>query len=330
MAIPDWVDPQLATLTQDRFSDPSWIYERKLDGERCLSFVGVNGDVRLLTRNQNDITTTFPEISGRLAGQDEEGFVVDGEIVAFLDSETSFSRLQQRLGVVQPSPALLADYPVIYYIFDVMYARGADTRRLPELERKELLAGLLEYGGPLRYTEHRAGDGVEFWRQACADGWEGLIAKDARAAYHAGRSKNWLKFKCVTGQEFVIGGFTDPKGSRQGFGALLVGYYDPHGDLIYAGKVGTGFSDAVLRGLHAALAADERPTPAFVRGDPPRAGTHWVEPRLVGQVSFEEWTNDGKLRQPRFQGLRDDKDPSEVVREVPSEVPGDPAHPSDR
>jgi bifunctional non-homologous end joining protein LigD len=315
--LPAWVEPQLATLVKERFSDPAWIFERKLDGERCLSFRGQSQGTRLLTRNQHDVTGTFPEIAAALDGQRADGFIVDGEIVAFADGQTRFERLQQRLGVVHPDAKLIAGFPVFYYIFDVLYAGGRDARPLPELDRKRLLAEVLSFAGPLRYTEHRVGDGEAFYRSACEQGWEGLIAKRADAPYLAGRTRAWLKFKCLAGQEFVIGGYTDPRGSRQGFGALLVGYYDPDGRFTYAGKVGTGFDAAMLRRLRTALDQLERDTPAFERGNPPHAGVHWVEPRLVGEVAFAEWTDDGLLRQPRFQGLRDDKDAAEVVRETP-------------
>jgi DNA ligase D-like protein (predicted ligase) len=312
--LPSWAEPQLATLVHDKFSDPAWIYERKLDGERCLAFAA-GREVRLLTRARQSITGTFPEVTEALAAQDADGYVVDGEVVAFEAGQTRFSRLQRRLGIARPGEQLLAQVPVLYYVFDVLYADGRDARPRPQLERKKLLAELLSFGGPLRYTEHREGDGQAYWRQACRDGWEGLIAKRADAPYQGGRTRNWLKFKCENAQEFVIGGFTDPRGSRVGFGALLLGYHDPDGRLAYAGKVGTGFDTRLLRLLHARLSRLERPSPAFDRGHLPRAGVHWVRPRLVGQVAFTEWTEDGQLRHPRFQGLRDDKDPAEVIRE---------------
>jgi bifunctional non-homologous end joining protein LigD len=315
--LPSWAQPQLATLTKERFSDPGWIFERKLDGERCLAFRGESQKTHLLTRNDRDVTSTFPEIAEALDAQRADGFVVDGEIVALTHGATSFSLLQQRLGVVHPDPKLVADYPVVYYVFDILYAGDRDARPLPEIDRKQLLAQTLTFGGPLQYTEQRQGDGEAFYRYACQQGWEGLIAKRADAPYVGGRTRNWLKFKCITGQEFVVGGFTDPRRSRQGFGALLLGYYDPGGRFTYAGKVGTGFSDRTLRSLRASMDKLERDTPAFERGDPPHAGVHWVEPRLVCQIEFAEWTRDGLLRQPRYEGLRDDKEASEVVREIP-------------
>ena len=316
---PGWMDPELATLTQDRFSDPAWIYERKLDGERCLAFRSGTG-ARLMTRNQKEDTSTYPELTEALAAQRASDFIIDGEIVAFDDGQTRFARLQQRLGVRHPGPDLLAEVPVCFYIFDVLWADGRDLRPLPLRERKRILRDLLTFDGPLRFTEHVDTDGEAYYRQACASGWEGVIAKRADAPYHAGRSKDWLKFKCESGQEFVIGGFTDPHGARTGFGALLLGYYDPGGKLVYAGKVGTGFTQRTLDSLHATLAGLEQDHPPFDRGRLPRSGVHWVQPRLVGEVGFSEWTTDGELRHPRFQGLRDDKDPAEVVREMPQDT----------
>jgi bifunctional non-homologous end joining protein LigD len=317
--LPAWVEPQLATLTRDRFSDSAWLFERKLDGERCLTFADSSG-IRLMSRNQRDITTTYPDLAAPLAAQiTSPGHILDGEIVAFRGHDTSFAQLQQRLGLLHPSPSLVSSVPVAYYIFDVMYADGQDVRPLPQRERKETLRQLLPFDGPLRYTEHRERDGERFFEQACRDRWEGLIAKRAAAPYQSGRTRNWLKFKCENAQEFVIGGYTDPQGSRQGLGALLLGYYDADGKLAYAGKVGTGFSDAVLRQLHSALSKLERASPAFDdRGRLPRTRVHWVEPRLVAEVGFSEWTTDGELRHPRYQGLRDDKDAAEVVRESPT------------
>jgi bifunctional non-homologous end joining protein LigD len=316
--LPEWLEPELATLTRDRFSDPAWIFERKLDGERILAYVG-GGDVRLMTRNQHVVSTTFPEIAEALAAQHRQECVVDGEIVAFEGNETRFERLQQRFGVIKPGKDLLAEVPVYYYLFDVLYADGQDTRPLPLSERKQVLRAVLAFNDPLRYTEHRDTDGEAYFREACRLGWEGLVAKRAVAPYRAGRTRDWLKFKCENSQEFVIGGFTDPRGSRIGFGALLLGYYDRDGRLAYAGKVGTGFTDKMLRSMHKSLVALERGSPAFQTGAVlPRSGVHWVEPRLVGQVGFSEWTRDGELRHPRFQGLRDDKNPADVVREVPT------------
>jgi bifunctional non-homologous end joining protein LigD len=314
---PEWLEPELATLTSDRFSDPAWLYERKFDGERCLAYRD-GGQLRLMTRNQKQVSGTYPELAAALAAQDHSDFIVDGEVVAFDGDTTSFSRLQQRLGQHQPGPELVASVPVFFYIFDVLWAGGRDLRPRPLLERKEVLADVLAFAGPLRFAEHRTQDGEAYYAQACASGWEGLVVKRGDSPYQAGRSRDWLKFKCQNNQEFVIGGYTDPKGARTGFGALLIGYYAPGGELVYAGKVGTGFSTALLARLATSLAALERPQPPFAGGPLPRSGVHWVKPELVGQVAFSEWTTAGQLRHPRFEGLRRDKDPAAVVREGPS------------
>ena len=224
-----------------------------------------------------------------------------------------------------PGSELRRRVPVFYYVFDLLYTGGQDIRRRPLLERKELLLEHLSFAGPIRFTEHRQGDGVAYFEEACRQRWEGLIAKRADAPYRAGRSKDWLKFKCENSQELVIGGFTDPQGSRTHFGALLLGYYDQQGRLVYAGKVGTGFNEATLASLGGSLSELERKEPPFdpallprpSDGGPPRRGVHWVEPKLVAQVGFTEWTEAGQLRHPRYLGLRDDKDPSAVVRELP-------------
>jgi bifunctional non-homologous end joining protein LigD len=314
---PDWLEPELATLTQDRFSDEAWLYERKFDGERCLAYSG--GDrLRLLTRNQQQVSGTYPELADALMAQEPRDFVVDGEVVAFDGEETSFSLLQQRLGQHSPGPELVRRVPVFYYLFDVLWADGADVRARPLTQRKEILRELIAFGGPLRFAEHRTKDGEAYYAQACASGWEGLVVKRGDSPYRAGRSRDWLKFKCQNNQEFVIGGYTDPKGARTGFGALLIGYYDAGGQLVYAGKVGTGFSQALLDSLSASLAGLKREQPPFGPGGLPRSGVHWVEPKLVGQVAFSEWTTAGQLRHPRFEGLRRDKDPAAVVREGPS------------
>jgi DNA ligase D-like protein (predicted ligase) len=314
---PAWFEPELATLTRDRFSDPAWMYERKLDGERCLAFRD-GGQVQLMTRNRKMVASTYPELVEALDAQQSGDFVVDGEVVAFSGGQTRFAQLQQRMQQARPSAELLRTVPVQYYVFDVLWADGTDLRPQPLRERKQRLRQLLDFADPLRFTEHRVGDGVEFYSQACRQGWEGLIAKRADAPYLAGRTKDWLKFKCENNQELVIGGFTDPQGTRKGLGALLLGYYGSDGQLVYAGKVGTGFSEQTLHRLHTELSAMEQDRSPFDRGDIPRErGVHWTRPRLVAQIGFSEWTTDGRLRHPRFQGLRRDKSPADVIREVP-------------
>ena len=203
-------------------------------------------------------------------------------------------------------------------MFDVLWASGRDVRPLPLGERKRLLRGLLSFRDPLRYTEHRDTDREPYWREVCAKGWEGIIAKRADSPYRPGRTRDWLKFKCENGQEFVIGGYTDPRGSRTGFGALLLGYYDRDGKLRYAGKVGTGFDRRTLTSLHAALAALEQPEPSFepVRGLPRIRGALGGAPaRRPGR--FHRMDGGRAAAPSRFQGLRRDKNPADVVRETP-------------
>jgi bifunctional non-homologous end joining protein LigD len=204
---------------------------------------------------------------------------------------------------------------VFYYLFDILELDGEDLRPQPLLERKRALRRAVDFRGHLRFSTHRNGTGIESYREACRRGWEGVVAKRADSPYSATRSRDWLKLKCSRGQELVIGGWTEPKGSRQRFGALLVGHYDAKG-LRYAGKVGTGFDDATLQRLGDELERRERPTAPFVDAKLPRA--RWAEPELVAQIAFTEWTRDGRLRHPRYEGLRDDKPASEVVREEPS------------
>jgi bifunctional non-homologous end joining protein LigD len=314
-ALPPSLPAMLATLTEDRFSDPDWIFERKFDGVRCLARRDARGNVRLLSRNDQDMSRTYPEITDAVSAQASEALIIDGEVVAFEGRRTSFSRLQGRLGLTDPDQARAANIPVFYYVFDVLHLAGYDTRRVPQLARKKLLRDALGFDDPLRYTTHRREAGEEAFRAACERGDEGVIAKRAAARYVGGRSKDWLKFKCVRDQELVIGGWTEPKGSRIDFGALLLGYYDK-GALVYAGKVGTGFDDAMLRSLGKRMAALETDQSPFERGKVKERDVHWVRPELVAQIGFTEWTRDGMLRHPRFLGLRTDKDPGDVVRET--------------
>lgn len=316
-AEPAWVPPMLATLTSERFSDAAWVYERKFDGERCIAYRD-GGALRLLSRNKKTLNATYPEVADALAAEPAPRFIVDGEIVAMERGETSFERLQQRMQITDATEARDSGVAVRYYVFDVLYLNGYDTTHLALHDRKRVLRSAFAFHDPVRYTEHRDGDGVAFYREACRKGWEGLIAKRADSAYEGRRSPNWLKFKCVNQQELVVGGWTDPAGSRTDFGALLVGYHDDAGDLVYAGKVGTGYDEPTLRALGARLHALGRSASPFARGKPPSRGTHWVKPELVVEVGFSEWTRAGRLRHPRYVGLRTDKAAREVVRERPT------------
>ncbi len=305
----------LATLTHDRFSRDGWLFERKLDGVRCLA-VADGGSVRLSSRTGQPLTDTYPELVDALTGQGAGGLVLDGEVVAFEHGRTSFHRLQGRLQIRDADQARHSGIAVFYYLFDVLHAGGYDVRPLPLRVRKTLLRRVVRWTDPLRYTVHRNRDGEAAFEEACRRGWEGVIAKRADARYVPTRSQDWLKFRCDQQQEFVICGYTPPKGSRVSFGALLLGYYDGP-DLRYAGLVGTGFDTATLRDLHARMRSLEQDRPEVTGTGLPRTA-HWCAPRLVAQVGFTEWTADGKLRHPRFLGLRTDKRPRDVVREDPT------------
>jgi bifunctional non-homologous end joining protein LigD len=305
----------LATLTDLRDLGDEWLLERKLDGERCVART-TGGETRLESRTGRELTGTYPEVAAAVSAQSHENLLLDGEVVAYDGDQTSFSRLQQRLGVSRPSPQHVAAFPVVYCVFDLLEIDGDDIRALSLRERRERLTAAIRQGDALQITEAWHGDSETRFEHACRSGWEGLIAKRADAPYVAGRSKDWLKLKCVWEQELVVGGFTEPAGSRTDFGALLVGYFED-GCLRYAGKVGTGYTAATLRDLGGRLRALETAESPFADARRIPRGTHWVRPELVTQIGFAEWTNDGLLRQPRFLGLRDDKAPNEVVRERP-------------
>ncbi|MFP4352911.1 MAG: non-homologous end-joining DNA ligase [Puniceicoccaceae bacterium] len=312
---PDFVQPMRATLVHEHFSDPGWIYERKLDGERCL--LRKKGDeVTLHSRNEIRKNRTYPEIAealARLSGN----FILDSEIVTFEGGLTSFKRLQNRTHTRDPEPSLMRKVPVHAYVFDLLYFEDRDLRRLPLRRRKNLLRRALGFRDPIRFLPHRNEHGEDYLAEACGKGWEGLIAKEADSAYVSSRSKKWLKFKCGRRQELVIGGFTDPEGERVGFGALLLGYFEED-DFHYAGRVGTGFDNAFLESFREQLDRIEQEGTPFVDFDSDDKTIHWAKPQYVGEIGFTEWTNDNRLRHPRFLGLRDDKVPREVGKEQPS------------
>jgi bifunctional non-homologous end joining protein LigD len=297
---PGFVTPMKAVLTDERPAGPEWVFERKLDGIRCLA-VKAGGETRLYSRNELSLDDRYASLRSALDADPADGFVIDGEAVVFVDGRDRFGGEGGQL---------------FLYVFDVLFAGGRDVRSLALEERRGMLEGLLGWTDPLRLTEQMTGDGASLLADACHDGWEGLIAKRTGTAYVSTRSRDWLKLKCTRAQELVIGGFTAPRGSRTDLGALLVGHFD--GDrLRYAGKVGTGFTRARLHEL------SERLTPLVRESSPfdpekgiPRAAT-WVEPELVAQIAFMEWTPDGRLRHPSFLGLRFDKSAREVVREEP-------------
>jgi bifunctional non-homologous end joining protein LigD len=328
--VAEFVAPMRATLTPTPFSGTGWVFERKLDGVRALVVRGAGG-TRLYSPNRKPMAAAYPELVDALNARTPAMTVADGEIVAFDGEQTSFSRLQNRIGLTDPERARATGVEVYLYLFDLLVYDGRDLTRLPLRERKRLLVELVGFDDPIRFSTHRDSDGEGYLREACASGWEGLIAKRADSVYRPGhRSRDWLKLKCVHQQEFVIAGYTDPSGTRSGFGALLLGYYEGR-RLRYAGKVGTGFSHALLRSLRARLDGLVREESPFA--DPvAERGAHWITPRLVAEIGFAEWTRGHQLRHARFLGLREDKAATEVVREEPpdpgtteGEQPGTPA-----
>ena len=277
-----------ATLTQERFTSDDWVFERKLDGIRLLAYK--NGpQVQLYSRNRLSKNSAFPNVVEAISRLPVDQLILDGEAVGVWSTAGRIS----------------------FHIFDVMWYRH-DVTALP-LEERTALLDQLQLVPPLGrvspLTEEKP------WERACREGWEGVIAKRRGSRYEHRRSPHWLKMKCEATQELVIGGFTDPQRSRQGLGALLVGYYED-GEFVYAGKIGTGFDTKLLLDLRTRLDAAEIPNPPFTRAvGLPRVRAHWVRPEIVVQVAFTEWTVNGKLRHSRLLGIRDDKEPSEVTRE---------------
>jgi bifunctional non-homologous end joining protein LigD len=318
--MPEWMDPMLAKLTHDYFTGDDWVFERKLDGERMIAYVLEDGSVRLMSRNKKVINNSYPEIADALEKQATPGCIVDGEVVAFNDKDvTDFQKLQPRMHVQSREESLKSDVRVYYYIFDCMYADGHDITHCELRSRKKILRNAVKFEGPVRWEEYRIDDGLKYYREACKKGWEGLIAKHLGSTYVHKRSADWLKFKCIEQQEFVIGGFTDPHGSRIGFGALLLGFYR-EGELFYAGEVGTGFDDETLKRLHDEMVPLESDESQYDAGDPPTHEVHFLKPELVCEVAFSQWTEADRLRHPRFRGMRRDKSAHDVHKEDESEI----------
>jgi bifunctional non-homologous end joining protein LigD len=281
---PDWVEPMAATLTKERFTGPEWIFERKLDGIRVLAFRD-GAEVRLLSRNR--LPQEMPQIARAVGGLPVRDVILDGEVT-------------------------WGGGKVAYHVFDIMWLDGRDVMSLPLEARRGLLADL-PLLAPLQRVESL--EDSKPWDRACAEGWEGVIAKRRGSVYEHRRSPHWLKMKCELAQELVVGGFTDPQGGRVGLGALLVGYFEDN-EFVFAGKVGTGFDTKLLLDLRARLDGLETPKTPFTKAvGLPRLRAHWVRPEIVVQVAFIEWTVHGKLRHSRLLGLRTDKDARDVVKE---------------
>jgi bifunctional non-homologous end joining protein LigD len=318
-ALPDGLAPQLATLAKTPPEGPDWVHEIKYDGYRMLCRID-RGHARMYSRNGKEWTAQFPGVVAALARLPVKEAWLDGEVVIMQpDGRTSFQALQNALGSGDTRN-------MVCWLFDVAYLDGYDVRAAPLTQRKALLAQLLEgEASMLRYSGHLEGSGAEVFAKACGLSLEGIVSKRRDSPYISRRAPSWIKVKCALEQEMVVGGYTDPGGSRLGFGALLLGVHDANGDLRYCGKVGTGFNDATLQSLAKRLVKLETKTPPFV--DPPRGyeakGAHWIRPELVAQVSFSEWTRDSTVRHPSFLGLREDKDPREVVLERPVDAEAD-------
>ena len=313
-AIPDILEPQLATLTEKPPEGDEWLHEIKFDGYRVLCKIQ-GADVHLSTRHGKDWTDRFPTLGRAARELPVREALIDGEIVV-LDERgvSSFQSLQNALGRGR-------EKDIVYYAFDLLYLDGKDLRREPLVERKKALAEMLRKAPKtIQYTEHLEGNGPAFFKQACDHSLEGIVAKRREAPYRSGRTTDWLKIKCLDRQEFVVAGYTDPEGARTGFGALVLGVHEKDGRLRYVGRVGTGFTEATLDDLYGRFQKLARSTSPFDRPPASRAakGVHWIEPKLVAEVAFGGWTDDKIIRHSRFEGLREDKPAAEVVVEKPA------------
>jgi bifunctional non-homologous end joining protein LigD len=313
-ALPGFVEPQLATLVESASADDTWVHEIKYDGYRTQVRLE-GGRVRWFSRRGHDWSTRFAALSPAVAALPAKAALIDGESVV-LDKKgvSHFQNLQKALGDED-------DGAMTYFAFDLLHLDGLDLRRCALTDRKDVLRELLAAvpaSAPLRYSEHMVGGGDEFHAQACRRKLEGIISKRADGGYVSGRTRDWLKVKCGLRQEFVIAGFTQPQGSRTGFGALVLGVHE-RGKLRHAGRVGTGFDRKLLRELRKRLDALAIDAPPFEEAldSSARRGVTWVRPRLVADVTFTGWTGEGLLRHPSFQGLREDKSADEVVVETP-------------
>jgi bifunctional non-homologous end joining protein LigD len=306
----------LAMLVDKPFDDPEWLFEIKWDGVRAVSTIESAHKVQVRSRTDKDLLAQFPEFEGLGRAFSSLPVIIDGEIVS-LDryGRSSFQRLQPRLNRRTTDPALQRAIPVTYVIFDLLYAGKRDLRGTPLDERKALLQRLLRADAPhLMLSKHVIGAGTKLFAEAKRRKLEGIIAKQRASLYVERRSRSWLKIKTHLEQEVVIAGWTEPRGSREKFGALVLGVYDK-GKLRYVGHVGTGFDQELLDVVYRKLKPLETTRSPFATKPPSNAPVHWVRPHLVAEVKFGEWTKDGLMRQPVFVGLRTDKKPEDVVRE---------------
>ncbi len=314
--MPASIKPQLATLVNAPPTGDQWLHELKFDGYRMLAHVK-DGEVQFFSRNGKDWTSKFANLTKALTTLPLTTAILDGEVVVVDEKgNSSFQRLQQAMGAGRAT--------FIFHIFDVIYLDGFSLLAVPLIERKSVLEKLLSVDktkGQLRYSDHVVGEGLQFFKQACKYDLEGIISKLANSPYESTRTKNWLKVKCNRRQEFVIAGYTPSKKGFPGFGSLILGVYDK-GQLMYSGRVGTGFSIKQRLELQSKLDQITQPAMPFATKpkDPGLRDAHWAKPKLVAEVEFTEWTADGSVRHPSFKGLRADKKPAEVIREAETSV----------
>jgi bifunctional non-homologous end joining protein LigD len=317
--MPTAIHPMLATSVDVPFDDPEWLFEIKWDGYRAIAFIA-KGKVRLVSRNQNDLTAQYPELQSVPSFIPAETAILDGEVAA-LDEQgrSSFSLMQQRTGIRSGGrrTGSRQDIPVLYYVFDLLYLDGYDLRRVSLEQRKDLLARITSRDGPVRYSDHFP-QGKALFAAARQQGLEGILAKRRSSVYEERRTREWLKIKITQTLDCVIGGYTEPEGSRSYFGSIVLGLYDKKGDLIHIGQAGTGFDEATLKQVWQALKKLETKRSPFPHGVEALRTVHWVKPDLVAEIKFTEWTHESaeggmKLRAPVFLLLREDKDPKECV-----------------
>jgi bifunctional non-homologous end joining protein LigD len=327
-AMPSAITPMLASICEKPFDDPKWLFEVKWDGYRAVTFI-TDGGVRLMSRNQNDLTARFSELRGLSQSVKARTAILDGEVVV-LDAEgrPSFSLMQQRTGLHSRGRLTTphSDLPILYYVFDLLYVEGYDLRRVALEDRKRVLRDVLQDGDLVRYSDHYVGQGIDLFEAAKQNGLEGIIAKKANSSYEERRSREWQKIKITKTVDCVIGGYTDPEGSRQYFGALMLGLYDKKQQLIHVGNAGTGFNQSLLKQMSEVLNGMKTAASPFAGPTEPQKA-HWVRPERVAEVKFSEWTHatdEGglKLRAPVFTGLREDKNPQECTFAESGAVPG--------
>ena len=326
--MPAAIHPMLATLVEEPFDDDQWLFEVKWDGYRAVIFIK-DGKAKLVSRNQNQLTGEFPEIAKAAEGLKVENAILDGEVVA-LDEKglSSFSLMQQRTGMTRPGKATKRDasVPIVYYVFDLLYVNGHNLMKVKLEQRKDLLRQIIPEGkGFLRFSDHYPSDGTALFKVAREKGLEGIVAKLRTSRYAQKRSREWLKIKITRRQECVICGYTDPRGAREHFGSIILGLYDKKGKLVHVGQAGSGFTVASHADLWKRLQKLETDKNPFGQKIDSTRRPHWVEPKLVAEIKFSEWTHEGhsgqvKMRAPIYQGLRTDKKPEECTFEFPRPI----------